>query len=174
MTAVTRYDGALGVRLLILAAIALVCLLGAPDTQAAIDVYEFENVEQEQRFRQLSNNFRCPMCQNANLTSSPGGVAEDLRREIYRMIIEGRTDQQIEQFMLERYGDFILYRPRLTWQTILLWFGPLFFLLGGAWFAINIARRSGGTTSTDVVRLSDEEQQRLDRLLSNRETTDQS
>lgn len=167
------YGGFPRVRPFILVVAVWICLLGAAGTRAAIDVYEFETVEQEQRFRQLSNNFRCPMCQNANLTSSPGGVAEDLRREIYRMIIEGRTDQQIEQFMLERYGDFILYRPRLTWQTILLWFGPLLFLLGGAWFAINVARRSGGTTSSEVVRLSDEEQQRLDRLLSNSETTDQ-
>lgn len=162
------------VRLCLLVMASLAGLASIPDTQAAVDVYEFENIEQEQRFRQLSNNFRCPMCQNANLTSSPGGVAEDLRREIYRMIIEGHTDQQIEQFMLERYGDFILYRPRLTWQTLLLWFGPLLFLLGGAWFAINIARRSGEKTSSEVVQLSDEEQQRLDRLLRNSETTDQS
>ena len=162
------------VRLCLLVMASLAGLASIPDTKAAVDVYEFENIEQEQRFRQLSNNFRCPMCQNANLTSSPGGVAEDLRREIYRMIIEGHTDQQIEQFMLERYGDFILYRPRLTWQTLLLWFGPLLFLLGGAWFAINIARRSGEKTSSEVVQLSDEEQQRLDRLLRNSETTDQS
>ena len=105
-----------------------------PDNVTAqVDVYEFETPEQEQRFRQLSNDFRCPMCQNANLTSSPGGVAADLRREIYRMIIEGQTDREIEEFMLSRYGDFVLYRPRLTMQTILLWFGPLLFLLAGVW-----------------------------------------
>lgn len=110
--------------------------------QAQVDVYEFETIEQEQRFRQLSNEFRCPMCQNANLSSSPGGVAADLRREISRMILEGQTDAEIEQFMLSRYGDFVLYRPRLTLQTVLLWFGPLLFLLAGAWVAWNIIRRS--------------------------------
>lgn len=154
-------------------------------SEAQVDVYEFESVEQEQRFRQLSNEFRCPMCQNANLSSSPGGVAADLRREIYRMILEGQTDADIEQFMLSRYGDFVLYRPRLTLQTILLWFGPLLFLLMGGWVAWNIIRRSAvpdtepGTassknsnTSNDrgdhaaTVVISSEERERLNRLLS--------
>jgi cytochrome c-type biogenesis protein CcmH len=130
-----------------------------------VDVYEFETTEQEQRFRQLSNEFRCPMCQNANLTGSPGGVAADLRREIYRMIMEGQTDRQIEQFMLERYGDFVLYRPRLTLQTVLLWFGPLLFLLAGIWFVINFVRRGGDASEDKTVSLTSEEQARLDRLL---------
>lgn len=110
---------------------------------AQMDVYEFDTDEQQRRFRQLSNDFRCPMCQNANLSSSPGGVAADLRREIYLMIMDGMSDEEIETFMLERYGDFILYRPRLTVQTLLLWFGPVLFLLGGVWIAWNITRRSG-------------------------------
>ncbi|MBU2098602.1 MAG: cytochrome c-type biogenesis protein CcmH [Gammaproteobacteria bacterium] len=149
--------------------------------QAQVDVYEFETLEQEQRFRQLSNEFRCPMCQNANLSSSPGGVAADLRREIYRMIMEGQTDTEIEQFMLSRYGDFVLYRPRLTLQTVLLWFGPLLFLLLGAWVAWNIIRRSAesgvethlGNTSADsdedlakAVVITADERERLNRLLS--------
>src|SRR5690606_2123448 len=73
-------------------------------SEAAVDTYEFETEEQQQRFRRMSNEFRCPMCQNTNLTGSGGGVAEDLRREIYLMIMAGRTDAEIEQFMLERYG----------------------------------------------------------------------
>lgn len=171
-------SGQRSVAFLLLAAVAFTGLFAGQAVRAAVDVYEFETAEQEQRFRQLSNNFRCPMCQNANLTSSPGGVAEDLRREIYRMIMEGRSDEQIEQFMLERYGDFILYRPRLTLQTVLLWFGPLLFLLGGAWVALNIARRSGASTSPQAAQLSEAEQQRLNRLLndhvSDHEKTDQS
>ncbi|ALO46307.1 cytochrome c-type biogenesis protein [Pseudohongiella spirulinae] len=129
-----------------LLAFGLVLLLPAgivPTAHAQMDVYEFETDEQQRRFRQLSNDFRCPMCQNANLSSSPGGVAADLRREIYLMIIDGMSDEEIESFMLERYGDFILYRPRLTVQTLLLWFGPVLFLLAGVWIAWNITRRSG-------------------------------
>lgn len=136
------------------------------ELQAAVDVYEFETTEQEQRFRALSNEFRCPMCQNANLTSSPGGVAADLRREIYRMIIEGQTDQEIEAFMLARYGDFILYRPRLTLQTVMLWFGPLVFLIIGIWAAFSIMRRSGKETPDSAASLSGDEEARLEQLLA--------
>lgn len=134
--------------------------------QAPVDVFEFDTEEQEQRFRQLSNEFRCPMCQNANLSSSPGGVAADLRREIYRMIMDGQTDQQIEEFMLSRYGDFVLYRPRLTLQTVLLWFGPAIFLLIGIWFAFSIVRQSGGGPGSKTATLSADEQARLDKLLA--------
>lgn len=144
----------------------LLSVAPANPAYAQVDVFEFETAEQERRFRQLSNDFRCPMCQNANLSSSPGGVAADLRREIYRMIVEGMTDQQIEEFMLARYGDFILYRPRLTVQTVLLWFGPLLFLIAGLWIAFNIMRRSGGGRQSDAtVTLSAAEQQRLAALL---------
>lgn len=136
------------------------------DVHAAVDVYDFETAEQERRFRELSNEFRCPMCQNANLSSSPGGVAADLRREIYRMIMEGQTDQQIEEFMLARYGDFILYRPRLTLQTVLLWFGPLLFLAMGIWVAISIMRRSGRVSPDSVSTLSSAEEARLKELLA--------
>ncbi|WP_294134869.1 cytochrome c-type biogenesis protein [Pseudohongiella sp.] len=149
--------------------------LVSDEAQAAIDVYEFETVEQEQRFRDLSNEFRCPMCQNANLTSSPGGVAADLRREIYRMIMEGQTDQEIEAFMLARYGDFILYRPRLTMQTLLLWFGPLLFLLIGIWVAFTIMRRSGTESPGSGESLNADEEARLKKLLAqkNQDASDQ-
>lgn len=131
-------------------------------TLAQVDTFEFETEEQQQRFRRLSNELRCPMCQNTNLTGSTGGVAEDLRREIHSMIMNGMTDQEIEQFMFERYGDFIFYRPRLRAETVLLWFGPLIFLVVGGVVISSIIRKS---KSTPVDTLSEEEQQQLDRLL---------
>jgi cytochrome c-type biogenesis protein CcmH len=134
------------------------------DVRAAVDAFEFDTEEQQQRFRQMSNDFRCPMCQNTNLTGSVGGVAEDLRREIYLMIMEGRTDNEIEQFMLERYGDFILYRPRLMIETVLLWFGPLIFLLLGGWVIMGIIRRAR-PQSREQVHLSNEEQEQLRNML---------
>lgn len=152
---------------LLLSVLLALCLASfSPEVRAAVDVYEFETAEQEQRFRALSNEFRCPMCQNANLSSSPGGVAADLRREIYRMIMEGQTDQQIEEFMLARYGDFILYRPRLTLQTVLLWFGPLLFLVIGIWTAFSIMRRSGRRSPQSAESLSGDEEARLNQLLA--------
>ena len=116
-----------------------------PIARAQVDTFEFQNVEQQQRFRQLSDELRCPMCQNTNLTGSSGGVAEDLRREIHRMILEGMTNSEIEQFMFERYGDFIFYKPRLRMETLFLWFGPLIFLLIGGAAAIAVSRKAGQT-----------------------------
>lgn len=140
-----------------------VAALNLPDSALAqVDTFEFETQEQQQRFRRLSNELRCPMCQNTNLTGSTGGVAEDLRREIHRMITEGMTDQEIEQFMFERYGDFIFYRPRLRTETALLWFGPLVFLVVGGVVISNIIRKS---KSAPKESLSDEEQRQLDELL---------
>lgn len=132
---------------------------------AAVDVYEFDNEEQQQRFRRLSDEFRCPMCQNTNLTGSSGGVAEDLRREVYRMIMAGNTDEEIEQFMFERYGDFIFYRPRLMLETVLLWFGPLVFLIIGGIVIVRIARSSRTGTEEEEQALPPEEQERLRELL---------
>jgi len=139
-------------------------MLSAGPVQAAVDAFAFDTPEQEERFRHLSNEFRCPMCQNTNLTGSSGGVAEDLRREIYMMIMEGQSDEEITRFMLDRYGDFILYRPRLTGETILLWFGPLLFLLVGGWVVMGIIRRARPVERV-AVELDSAEQERLRKLL---------
>lgn len=133
---------------------------------AQVDTFAFDNDEQQQRFRTLSNEFRCPMCQNTNLTGSTGGVAEDLRREIHRMIMAGFTNEEIEQFMFERYGDFIFYRPRLRAETVLLWFGPLIFLFIGGFIAFGVWRRAKAVNVTDV-RLDSKQQAQLEELLGN-------
>jgi cytochrome c-type biogenesis protein CcmH len=144
--------------------LALMCVSPLAITQ--VDTFEFENSEQQQRFRKISDELRCPMCQNTSLSGSSGGVAEDLRREIHRMIIEGMTDQEIEQFMFERYGDFIFYKPRLTAETIFLWFGPILFLLVGALAAFAVWRRAR-TTSGSASCLNSDDAERLNKLLDN-------
>jgi cytochrome c-type biogenesis protein CcmH len=131
---------------------------------AAVDTFEFATDEQQHRFRSMSDEFRCPMCQNTSLTGSNGGVAEDLRREIYLMIMDGKTDDEIEQFMYERYGDFVFYKPRLQLTTILLWFGPLLFFLVGGWIIFGIVRRAKPQEKEQVV-LNKDEQERLRDLL---------
>lgn len=151
--------------------LAFLLMFASFTAHAAVDAFEFETDEQQERFRTLSNEFRCPMCQNTNLTGSGGGVAEDLRREIYFMIVDGKTDEEIEQFMLERYGDFIFYRPRLMTETILLWFGPLAFLLLGGWIIAGIIRRARPQVQENAA-LSDAEQERLRKLLEKVEKQD--
>lgn len=149
-------------------AIVLSCIGLVPTSIAQVDTFAFDTDEQHQRFRQLSDDLRCPMCQNTNLTGSTGGVAEDLRREIHRMIIEGFTDAEIEQFMFERYGDFIFYRPRLRAETILLWFGPLLFLLIGGFVAYGISRQAKLVNTEGAPRLDSDQQARLKELLDSK------
>ncbi len=104
-------------------------LLAPLSAQAAIDAYEFTDEQNEDRFQQLTNELRCPKCQNQNIADSDAPLAADLRREVYRMLEEGEPDESIIDFMVTRYGDFVLYRPRVNETTWLLWYGP-FVLLG--------------------------------------------
>ncbi len=157
-------------KLLLLAAVVFVLLsslLVSSPSYSQVDTFEFDTEAQQKRFRTLSDELRCPMCQNASLSGSTGGVAEDLRREIHRMIMEGMSDSEIIQFMFERYGDFILFRPRLTAGTALLWFGPLLFLLFGAAIAFGIWRRARQYNVSEV-QLDQAQQDRLQQLLGDK------
>ncbi|MAR91122.1 MAG: cytochrome c-type biogenesis protein CcmH [Pseudomonadales bacterium] len=91
---------------------------------ATINAYDFDNPEQEQQFRQLITELRCPKCQNQNISDSNAGLAKDIKDRAYRLIQEGRSNDQITQYMVDRYGDFITYRPPLKPSTWFLWFGP--------------------------------------------------
>jgi cytochrome c-type biogenesis protein CcmH len=92
----------------------------------------FENQQQQDRFDKLTQELRCLVCQNQNLADSDAPLAHDLRREVHTMLQTGQSDEQIKQFMVERYGDFVLYRPPVQINTYLLWLAPLVLLLGGA------------------------------------------
>ena len=163
-----RNPGAVSACLRLLGLLCVVAsLLGTNSVVAQVDTFEFETPEQQQRFRTLSDELRCPMCQNTNLTGSSGGVAEDLRREIHRMIMDGMTDEEIEQFMFERYGDFIFYRPRLRQETLLLWFGPLIFLLIGGFVAFSISRKARNHDEADP-ELDSAQQKKLQDLLDSK------
>lgn len=106
------------------------CLLGwlAP-VQASIEAYQFESAEMEADYNQLINELRCLVCQNQNLAGSDADLARDLRRETYDMLNEGKSQQQVIDFMVERYGDFVLYRPQFKSTTYLLWLGPFLLML---------------------------------------------
>ncbi|CAI8840733.1 Cytochrome c-type biogenesis protein CcmH [Pseudomonas chlororaphis] len=132
---------------------------------AAIDTYEFANDAERERFRELTKELRCPKCQNQDIADSNAPIAADLRKEIFRMLGEGKDNQQIIDFMVDRYGDFVRYKPTLTGKTALLWFGPAGLLLGGVVIIAVIVRRRRVERSDSPSTLSAEERQRLDQLL---------
>ena len=134
---------------------------------AAIDAYEFENPADEKRFRSLIDELRCPKCQNQNISGSNAPLAADLRKKAYDMIQEGKSNDDIVDYMVQRYGDFVTYRPPLDARTFVLWFGPLSVVVfAGLGLAIWIRRRSREDEVT-TVELSAEERERLDKLLHN-------
>lgn len=103
----------------------------------------FETQQMQDRFDALTFELRCAVCQNQSLADSDAPLAHDLRREIHDMMVAGRSNEQIKQFMVDRYGDFILYRPPMQANTWLLWLGPLLMLLiGGLVLRANIKKRS--------------------------------
>ena len=141
----------------------LLLLILTMPSMAAIQEYAFEEEVQEERFKQLTYELRCPKCTSGNIAGSDAPIAVDLRQEVYEQILEGRSDQEILDFMSSRYGDFILYRPRLTAGTIVLWFGPALLLLAG----LIIVRRmmlQSQSVQTDT-ELSEQEQEVLNNIL---------
>lgn len=135
---------------------------------AVIDSYEFDNDAQRKRYQSFIDELRCPKCQNQNLAGSDAPIAADLRRELHRLLLEGRSDSEIVDFMVSRYGDFVLYRPPVNAQTVALWVAPLVFLLLGLVFVARLVRRRRRTTDTNdaVPELSAQEKARLDSLLA--------
>ncbi len=134
---------------------------------AAIDTYEFANEAERARFRELTQELRCPKCQNQDIADSNAPIAADLRKEIFRMLGEGKSNEQIVDFMVDRYGEFVRYKPAITSRTWLLWFGPAA-LLGTGFLVmavIAVRRRKPLAGSADST-LSGDEQARLNALLA--------
>jgi cytochrome c-type biogenesis protein CcmH len=105
---------------------------------------EFTDRAEEQRFHALVSELRCVMCQNQSLADSDAQIAHDLRREVLNLMRAGRSDDEIRQFLVERYGEFVLYRPRVGASTWLLWFGPALLLLAGGFVVARVVRRHAG------------------------------
>lgn len=136
--------------------------------QAAIDAYSFKNDAERERYAALTRELRCPKCQNQDIADSNAPIATDLRREIHRMLGEGQSDRQIIEFMVDRYGEFVRYKPELRPRTWLLWFGPAALLLaGGGVIAVIVLRRRRQAHGTQAQALSEEERERLAHLLDN-------
>ena len=123
----------------------------------------------EQRLSKLSHELRCLQCRNQTLAESPAGLAEDLRREIRVQIRAGKSDQEIIAFLTQRYGDFILYKPRVTAMNYLLWFGPFVLLLGGFAFLFRYIKQRRDTITEQP--LSDADRRRAEELLASGKET---
>jgi cytochrome c-type biogenesis protein CcmH len=121
----------------------------------------FEDAQQQQRFQSLLEEIRCLVCQNQSLADSNAELARDLRNEVYRMVDQGESDKEIIDFLVARYGDFVLYRPPMKNSTLILWFGPFILLLLGLVAIYRFVK----STRVEEVTVSESQQQRLSQLL---------
>lgn len=132
---------------------------------AAIDPYQFSSEAERLRYLEFTRDLRCPKCQNQNLADSNAPIAEDLRHELQRLLREGRTDAEIIDFMVERYGEYVLYQPRLERKTLLLWGAPVAMLLGGMLVIAILVRRARRAAAATPQALDPEERRQLEQLL---------
>ncbi len=138
-------------------------LILTPAYAAPVVTYDFASEDQEALFNKLSNELRCLVCQNQAIADSNAELATDLREEIYSMLQQGKTEKEIVDFMVARYGDFVLYRPPMKPMTYVLWFGPAIALVVGFFVVISIVRKQKRATAAEI---SNEEIERLKALQS--------
>jgi len=132
-------------------ALLLAMLLASAGTALAIDAEDaFDDPVLQQRYEKINRELRCLVCQNQTIADSNATLAQDLRREVRDMIAAGQTDDQIRDFMIERYGDFVLYRPRMTAGNFLLWAAPVLLLVIGAFVLVRVVRRRGQETDLET------------------------
>jgi cytochrome c-type biogenesis protein CcmH len=136
--------------------------------QAAAEVREFDNPVTEQRYRDLTATLRCPKCENQAIGDSESPIAGDMRERVYAQLQDGRSDKEILDFMVNRFGDYVLYNPRLEGRTYLLWGLPGALVLLGGLLMMYLVRSRRRTSASD---LSAEERARVDALI-NRERTE--
>jgi cytochrome c-type biogenesis protein CcmH len=140
---------------------ALSLLLVTP-VMAGLEEFDFSGNVDEERYKGLISELRCLVCQNQSLADSDAGLANDLRVEVYEHMQQGKDDAEIVDFLVSRYGDFVLYSPPLKPSTYLLWYGPFVLLALGLWLLFRNIRQRGKQRE---VTFSDEERARLKRLL---------
>jgi len=134
--------------------LALSALFAAPHASAQVgtDVapLHFQDAAEEKRFHALVSELRCVMCQNQSLADSNAQIAHDLRREVLALMRQGKSDDDIRTYLVARYGEFVLYKPRIEATTWLLWFGPAVLLLAGGFLVARVVRRHGGNATVPV------------------------
>ncbi len=137
--------------------------------RAVIETYEFSSTELEERYQQMSAELRCPKCQNQNIADSNAPIAKDLRRILYQQLESGASDEQILDYMVSRYGEFVRYRPEFSGATAVLWLAPLILLVMAAVVVVIALRRPRDVEDQPAQALSADEQQRLKTLVEKAE-----
>ncbi|PID51167.1 MAG: cytochrome C biogenesis protein [Pasteurellales bacterium] len=140
-------------------------------TMAAIDALNFSSEQQEEDYHSLTQQLRCPQCQNNNIADSNATIAVDMRAKVFELLQEGKTKKDIIGYMVERYGNFVTYDPPMTTATAILWIAPVMLVLFGLFFVIT--RRSKKEKIQKIAKneenLTALEQQRLNALLKDKE-----
>ena len=150
--------------LLVIAALLLSC-----PALALIETYEFSKPELEARYQQLSEELRCPKCQNQNIADSNAPIAQDLRKLLHQQLELGASDEEILDYMVVRYGEFVRYRPRFGGTTMVLWLAPVILLVLGGSMLLVMLRTRASTRGAGAASLSPEERLRLRSLLEQKE-----
>ncbi len=140
----------------------IVFMLCSLPSSAAIETYEFDTPQQEALYKELIEELRCLVCQNQNLADSNAELATDLRRKTYEMVKQDQGRNEIVTYMVQRYGDFVLYRPPVKSSTLLLWIGPFVIMAIGLYVLFNMVRRQG---RAPLRQLSEEEAAKANALL---------
>jgi cytochrome c-type biogenesis protein CcmH len=136
--------------ILLVRALFAALLLATAGAALAIDTEKaFDDPALQARYEQINRELRCLVCQNQTIADSNATLAGDLRREVREMIAAGKTDDEIRDFMIQRYGDFVLYRPRMTAANFLLWAAPVLLLLLGTFIGIRYVRRQSAEADAD-------------------------
>jgi len=123
---------------------ALLLLLFSISTFSAIDAFNFQSDQQESDYHQLTQQLRCPQCQNNNIADSNATIAVDMRAKVFELLQAGKTKQEIVDYMVQRYGHFVTYDPPLTPATIMLWAIPALLFLGGLFIVFRPKKQQAG------------------------------
>ncbi len=146
------------------ARLALILMLAVPaGVKASIDTYEFQDEGQLRQYQILAQELRCPKCQNQNIADSNAPIAQDMREQVYRLTLEGKSQTEIVDYMIERFGEFVTYTPRFDLTTWLLWLGPGFLALLGLVVVVRMARPKSVSQAPVI---SQEERDRLKSILT--------
>lgn len=141
----------------------LFTLLLSLSAQAVVETYSFDTPDQEALYKRLIVELRCLVCQNQNIADSNAELAQDLRRKTHELIMAGKTEQEINAYMVQRYGDFVLYQPPMKPQTLLLWIGPFLILAVGLFVLIRVIRARSRTSADNAI--SEEQRRQAKHLL---------